>query len=287
MKPPLAQCRACPRLVDHLVDLRTAEPGWHNAPVGWHGDPDARLIVVGLAPGRAGANRTGAPFTGDASGDWLWEALLREGFTTIADARETPPPLRDAAITNAVKCVPPGNKPTASEIASCQIHLRAERGLFAHARVVVALGRVAHDAWLKTLGAARRSHPFEHGAVHRIEGAPLLIDCFHPSPLNTRTGRMTRASWRKVWARAARLAREQWQVYMLRCADGSLYTGITTDLARRYEQHASGRGAKYTRRSGADEIVWSEPAESKSAALIREHAVKKLTRPQKLALARR
>ncbi|HVO29644.1 MAG TPA: uracil-DNA glycosylase family protein, partial [bacterium] len=225
---------------------------------------------------------------GDASGDWLWEALHRAGLAARPEARDLPAELSGAAITNAVKCVPPGNRPLASEVANCRAHLARELEAFRDVRVVVALGRVAHDAFLAVTGARRADHPFRHGAVHRIDGAPLLLDSFHPSPLNTRTGRLSRAAWRRLWVRAARLAIEpppSWSVYLLRCGDGSLYTGVTTDLARRFSQHATGRGARYTRSRGAREIVWSEPAPSKSAALSREWQIKQLTRAQKLALA--
>lgn len=282
-------CRACPRLAGHLEDLRAALPTFHNAPVAAHGDPAARLLVVGLAPGRNGANRTGFPFTGDPSGDWLWEALHREGFAERASGRERAPALRDAIVTNAVKCVPPGNRPLASEIATCRAHLVAERAAFTRVRVVVALGRVAHDAWLAASGERRAAYAFRHGALHRLADGTALLDSFHPSPLNTRTGRLSRAAWRRLWSRAARLARAEpraWSVYLLRCGDGTLYTGVTNDLARRFAQHASGKGARYTRARGASEIVWSEPAPSKSAALSREWQIKQLSRAQKLALAR-
>lgn len=284
--PGLSACRTCPRLVENLASIRAEEPTWHNAPVPWHGDPAARLLVVGLAPGRGGANRTGVPFTGDASGDWLWDALHREKFSDGASAREGRPTLRDAAITNAVKCVPPGNKPSAREIAACRPHLVAEARAFANVRVIVALGRIAHDAWLASQSEARGEFPFAHGAIHRLASGVALLDSFHPSPLNTRTGRLTRAAWNRVWTRAARLARESWHVYLLRCGDGTLYTGITTDLARRHAQHASGKGARYTRSRGAREILWSESVATKSEALKREYAVKQLTRAEKLRLAK-
>ena len=284
--PELSDCRRCPRLAAHLDAIRGEDPRSHNAPVGWYGDPEARLLIVGLAPGRSGANRTGIPFTGDDSGDWLWQVLAREGFADGDVADERAPRLTDAIITNAVKCLPPGNRPSAAEVASCRAHLAAEMQTFRNVRVIVALGRIAHDATLAALGAPRRGHPFAHGAVHKLESAPLLIDSFHPSPLNTRTGRMTRAEWRKLWKRAAHLAREQWHVYLLRCGDGTLYTGISNDVAARLKKHASGKGALYTKWRGAVEILWTERATSKSAALSREHAVKKLTRAQKFALAK-
>jgi uracil-DNA glycosylase family 4 len=282
--PELAACRACPRLASNLDRLRREEPSWHNAPVRWCGDPDGRLMVVGLAPGRTGANRTGTPFCGDPSGDWLWEALHREGFAATASAREALPVLRDAMITNAVKCLPPGNRPLGTEIHSCRAHLAAEVAAFGRVRVVVALGRVAHQAWLSAAGVARSAYPFQHGAVHKV-GSQSLVDSFHPSPLNTRTGRLSARSWQSVWRKAARLAREEWHVYLLRCGDSTLYTGITSDLLRREKQHNSRKGARYTRSHRGGEILWSEPAPSRGAALSREYAIKQLSRAQKFALA--
>jgi uracil-DNA glycosylase family 4 len=265
--------------------------------------------VVGLAPGLGGANRTGRPFTGDASGEWLWSALHRNGFASAPTSAGNGDGLvlTDASVTNAVKCVPPANKPTAAEIATCQRHLAADAAAGGNVRVVVALGKVAHDAWiaLTAPGARRADHLFAHGALHRIDGTPLLLDSFHPSPLNTRTGRLSRAQWNALWRRAARYARAEpfplrapreglreeakpvrWWVYVLRCDDGTLYTGVTTDLKRRHAQHAAGKGARYTRSRGVRDFLWTEPADSKSAALKREHAIKQLTRKEKLALPR-
>ena len=300
--PVLADCSVCPRLVRYRLENRARFPGWHNAPVGAVGDPRARLLVVGLAPGLKGANRTGVPFRGDDSGAWLWEALREHGFAAAEDG-SVAPALRGAAVTNAVKCVPPANRPTAAEAARCRPHLAAELASFADVRVVVALGRVAHDAVVRAGGARPADHPFAHGRVHRRAGSPLLVDCFHPSPLNTRTGRMTRAQWRRVWAKAARLVREpeaseargsakgggtkQWFVYVLRCGDGSLYTGVTTDPERRRAEHAAGTGAKYTRSRGAVALVHVEEAPTKSDAYRREAAIKALDRRRKLALIAR
>ena len=284
--PVLSECRDCPRLAKFLTAARKEHPDWVNEPVAAFGDPEARLLVVGLAPGLGGANRTGRPFTGDRSGEWLWSALQREGFANRdrGDSRGDGLVLTGAAVTNAVKCVPPGNKPTGGEIATCRRWLAADRAAFAQVRVVVALGKVAHDAWLALAGAKRAAFPFAHGAVHRLPDAPVLVDSFHPSPLNTQTGRMSKAAWRAVWKKAARLAREQWWVYVAKCGDGTLYAGITNDLARRRAQHAAGEGAKYTRGRGTITIVHAEPAATKSAALKREWAIKAMKREQKLAL---
>ncbi len=287
--PVLSECRACGRLAEFLDAAREKHPDWHNAPVPAFGDREARLLVIGLAPGLGGANRHGRPFTGDESGNWLWSALHREGFASLPEGRHRDDGLvlTGAVVTNAVKCVPPANKPTAAEIATCRAWLAADLASFPNVRVVVALGKVAHDAWLAHLGAKRAKHPFAHGAEHEIDGAPLLIDSFHPSPLNTRTGRMSRRAWNAVWKRAARLAREQWFVYVARCADGTLYTGITTDVEKRKAAHDSGKGAKYTGGRGPITIVHVESLPTKSDALKREYAIKQLPRDAKLNLTPR
>lgn len=291
-------CRDCPRLAEWLDASRVAHPAWHNAPVPSFGDPDARLLVVGLAPGLGGANRHGRPFTGDESGAWLWAALHRHGFASQPASRGGDDlRLTGALVTNAVKCAPPGNRPLASEIANCRRHLAAETEALANVRVVVALGRVAHEAWLALLRerdpeVRPRDYPFAHGALHEIPGVPPLLDTFHPSPLNTRTGRLSRRAWNALWRRAAKLAARPrrsgppWSVYIARCGDGTFYTGVTNDLERRRRQHEEGKGAKYTRGRGPIEIVWSEGAATKGAALVREHALKRLTRTQKERLVR-
>lgn len=293
----LAGCCDCPRLAAFLDATRALHPDWHNAPVPAFGDPRARLLVVGLAPGRGGANRSGRPFTGDASGEWLWGALHRLGFASAPhSARGDALVLTGAMVTNAVKCVPPGNKPAPMEIVSCRRHLAAEVAALPELEVVVALGKIAHDAWLaglreRGIAAKPADHPFAHAALHRFEGgAPPLLDSFHPSPLNTRTGRLTRRAWNAMWNKAATLAngeREKWFVYVGQCGDGSLYTGVTTDIARRAGQHNDGTGAKYTRSRGGITILHVEEAASKSAAHVREWAIKRLTRAQKLALVRK
>lgn len=282
--PVLGQCRACERLVEFREANAAAHPDWHNAPVGTYGDPHAQLLVVGLAPGLKGANRTGVPFCGDESGDWLWEALHREGFSAAEHARDSAPALKGVAITNAVKCVPPGNKPSAAETNRCREHLERELASLRELRVVVALGRVAHDALLRAYGIPAKERPFAHGRVHRLEERPILVDCFHPSPLNTRTGRMTKAQWRRTWAKAAKLVTEVWYVYIVKCSDGTLYTGVSTDPVRRRTEHATGKGARYTKMKGVEAIVHVEPAPSKSAALSREHEIKQWKREKKLAL---
>jgi uracil-DNA glycosylase len=162
-------------LVQHLAGRRHAHPHHHNLPVPPWGPPAADVLIVGLAPGADGANRTGRPFVGDPSGDLLQTALEQSGL------------LGEVRITNAVKCLPPNNRPTAAEARACaSAWLEPE---LASASVVLALGRLAHNATIRGLGAAQSAYPFRHLAKHRI-GRWVLVDCYHPSPRNTRTGRL-------------------------------------------------------------------------------------------------
>ena len=165
---PIRDCTLCPRLVSFRHDSRAANPDWHNAPVGSFGPPGARLLIVGLAPGLRGANRTGRPFTGDYAGDLLYQTLLEFGFakgTYRADPADGLA-LVDCMITNAVRCVPPENKPTPAEIAQCRPFLVARIGDLPRIRAIVALGRIAHDSTLKALGLRLADYPFAHGARH-------------------------------------------------------------------------------------------------------------------------
>lgn len=196
-------CRRCPRLAAHLERVRGEHPDYHAAPVPPFGDPAARLLVVGLAPGKHGANATGRPFTGDYAGILLYRALYEAGF---ANQPESVGPgdglaLSDCRITNAVKCLPPGNKPTTAEVRTCNAFLAAEL-VQAPPRVVLALGRVGHDAVLRALGRTLSAHPFAHGREHELADGPVLIDCYHCSRYNTQTGRLTAAMFRAVVARA-------------------------------------------------------------------------------------
>jgi uracil-DNA glycosylase family 4 len=204
----LATCTACPRLAAFVAEARAQHPDWHAAPVPPWGPADAAVVCVGLAPGYRGANRTGRPFSGDQSGSWVYGALHAMGWARSADPLEAGGALCGARITNAVKCVPPQNKPTPAEQRTCRERwLRAEL-VDGPARVFVAFGAVAHDALLGLAGVSRSAHPFTHGAEHRFElgGRPrVLLDSFHPSPLNTQTGRMTRDQFHAVFARAKAL----------------------------------------------------------------------------------
>jgi len=198
-RPDLLQCRACPRLAAGLAALRAAEPAWHNAPVPAWGDPEATVLLIGLAPGRRGANRTGRPFVGDPSGDWVQRALIELG----ALAPDGEP--RGVRITNAVKCLPPKNRPTAAELATCRTRWLT-RELQGGPPVLVTLGRVAHTATLDALGVPRKAAPFAHAARHVLFDpwgrTRVLRDSYHPSPLVTRTGRMSWASFRAELAAA-------------------------------------------------------------------------------------
>lgn len=204
-RPPCfdAGCRACPRLAAFLDEVRADHPGYHCAPVPSFGDPEARLLVVGLAPGMHGANATGRPFTGDYAGILLYRTLHHFGLASAAESRAGDDGLEliDCRITNAVKCLPPGNKPTGPEVRACNSYLAAELAL-QKPRVVIALGRVAHDAVLRALGRRLAAHPFAHAAEHCIENGPTLVDSYHCSRYNTQTRRLTETMFRDVFRRA-------------------------------------------------------------------------------------
>ncbi len=205
---PARDCPLCPRLACFRAVQRAAFPVWHNAPVPSFGRADARLLVVGLGPGLRGANRTGRPFTGDFAGALLYPTLTRFGFARgeFRAPREDAPwsgddlVLVDARVTNAVRCVPPGNKPLPVEIRACRPFLAAEIAAMAHLRVVVALGRVAHDATIAALDLKPSTFKFAHGAEHDLPGERVLADSFHCSRYNTNTGRLTPAMFDSVFA---------------------------------------------------------------------------------------
>jgi len=199
---PARDCQLCPRLVAFREINRTNAPDWFNGAVPSFGDADARLLIVGLAPGLNGANRTGRPFTGDYAGDLLYATLIEFGFARgTYDARPNDGlTLDDCMITNAVRCVPPENKPVPAEIANCEPFLRARIAELPELQAILALGRIAHDSTLKALGARRSHYPFAHGARHEIPGAPLLVDSFHCSRYNTNTRRLTPEMFRAVFS---------------------------------------------------------------------------------------
>jgi uracil-DNA glycosylase len=201
--PPEAprDCPICPRLAAYRAATRAEHPDWFNGAVASFGDPEARALVVGLAPGVAGANRTGRPFTGDHAGLLLYATLSKFGFANGRfDARpDDSLALRDVMVTNAVRCVPPGNKPLPAEIAACRPFLAARIAALPRLRAVVCLGRIAHETLLRALGAPLAAHPFAHGA--RREAAGLVVfDSYHCSRYNTNTGRLTPAMFEAVFA---------------------------------------------------------------------------------------
>ena len=198
---PERDCGLCPRLAAFRAAARAKEPGWHNAPVPSFGDEDARLLIVGLAPGLQGANRTGRPFTGDHAGDLLYRTLHAHGFANNRfDARtDDGLALVDTRITNAVRCVPPANKPVGAEIAACRPFLARTIERMDSLRAIVALGRIAHESLFVALGEKPARHPFAHGAIHRL-GRLAIHDSYHCSRYNTNTGRLTPAMFDAVFA---------------------------------------------------------------------------------------
>ena len=199
--PPL-DCPACPRLVALREELRALYPDWHNAPVPSFGDTAPRLLVIGLAPGMKGANCTGRPFTGDYAGDLLYKTLIEFGFAngTYLARPDDGLTLTDAMITNAVRCLPPQNKPTGAEIRTCRPYLLATLAANPSIRAVLALGRIAHETFLTALDQRRAGFPFAHGAQHDLPGTDLtLFDSYHCSRYNTNTGRLTEDMFRSVF----------------------------------------------------------------------------------------
>ena len=198
---PSPNCPLCPRLVAFREAWRTREPTWFNAPVASFGPRDARLLIVGLAPGLQGANRTGRPFTGDYAGVLLYDTLARYRFARGQYAAHPDDGLTlvDCRISNAVRCVPPENKPTGTEIATCRTFLRACIGEMPKLSAIVALGRIAHDSVLAALEVKRSQAAFAHGAMHRA-GALTLFDSYHCSRYNTNTGVLTPEMFRAVFA---------------------------------------------------------------------------------------
>ncbi|MCQ8277342.1 uracil-DNA glycosylase [Acetobacteraceae bacterium KSS8] len=197
---PPRDCPLCPRLVAYREANRSAHPGWWNGPVPSWGDRDGRLLVVGLAPGVGGANRTGRPFTGDYAGTLLYETLAKYGFATGRYGADPADglALRDCRIVNAVRCVPPANLPTPLEIRTCNGFLKEEIAAVAGARAVLALGVVAHNAVLRANGLPMSRHKFRHGQVVELPNGVLLADSYHVSRYNTNTGVLTTAMFEAV-----------------------------------------------------------------------------------------
>lgn len=197
---PGRNCALCPRLAGFRADNREMAPDWHNAPVPSFGAVDASLLVVGLAPGLRGANRTGRPFTGDYAGDLLYATLKQFGFAKGDYAADPNDGLElvGARITNAVRCVPPQNKPLPVEMTNCRPFLAHVIAEMPRLETIVALGRIAHESTLRALGQKLSQHPFGHGACHQI-GALRLFDSYHCSRYNTNTGVLTEAMFHDVF----------------------------------------------------------------------------------------
>ena len=197
---PDDDCQLCPRLVKFRNENRTRFPEWHNGPVASFGNISSHLLIVGLAPGLKGANRTGRPFTGDAAGDLLYTTLLRVGLAkgdfkaSLDDSIE----LMNCRITNAVRCVPPQNKVTGIETTACLSFLKTEISMMKNLKVILALGGVAHGAVLNAFTKKKSSSPFSHGAHHELNFELILIDSYHCSRYNTNTGRLTAKMFNEV-----------------------------------------------------------------------------------------
>lgn len=193
-------CRRCSRLAEFLAAVRDRHPDYFARPVPSFGDPAARLLIVGLAPGMHGANATGRPFTGDYAGLLLYRTLHEFGFASAPESRAADDGLQllDCRITNAVRCLPPQNKPTTAEVNTCNDYLEAELSAGRRPEIILALGTVAHRAVLRALGCRLSAHPFGHGAWHKPAGG-VLVDSYHCSRYNTQTRRLTEPMFRRVF----------------------------------------------------------------------------------------
>ena len=197
---PGRDCPLCPRLAEFRRAQRDSHRDWHNAPVPSFGALEARLLIVCLAPGLKGANRTGRPITGDYAGDLLYATLLKSGFARgiYGERADDGLELRDCRITTAVRCVPPENKPETAEIAACRPFLADEIAAMPRLRAILALGAIAHNAVLGALVQRKSAHPFKHGALHALKSGALLADSYHCSRYNTNTGVLTPAMFEAV-----------------------------------------------------------------------------------------
>ena len=197
---PGRDCPLCPRLVDYRTENRSAHGEWHNAPVPSFGDLGAALLVVGLAPGVRGANRTGRPFTGDYAGVLLYQTLRKFGFAVGAYGAQADDglSLHGCRVTNAVRCVPPANLPTPAEITACNPFLVREMQTMPSLKTVLALGGVAHNAAIRARGLRASHYTFTHGALHHLPDGLVLADSYHVSRLNTNTGRLTTGMFEDV-----------------------------------------------------------------------------------------
>ncbi|MGF1476277.1 MAG: uracil-DNA glycosylase [Geminicoccaceae bacterium] len=204
---PDPTCGLCPRLVAYRGANRETHPDWHNAPVPSFGPQGARLLIVGLAPGVSGANRTGRPFTGDFAGDILYAALFRHGFAqgSYDRRRDDSLQLLDCRVTNAVRCVPPENKPVGREITTCRGFLTGQLTQAPAPRVVLTLGAIAHGSTIRALGERLARCPFGHDVFYELAKGPTVVASYHTSRYNLNTGRLTEAMFETVVARVRRL----------------------------------------------------------------------------------
>jgi uracil-DNA glycosylase len=201
-------CRRCPRLAAFLDSVKASHPDYYCKPVAPFGDPKARLLIVGLAPGKHGANRSGRPFTGDYAGILLYATLHKFGLATapVSTAADDGLELINARITNAVKCLPPDNKPLPLEIKTCNTYLRAELLQSHPVRVILALGTIAHEAVLRTYDLPPKKFRFAHGAAHALGDGRVMVDSYHCSRYNTQTRRLTTPMFEAVVAQAQSIA---------------------------------------------------------------------------------
>lgn len=198
---PHLDCALCPRLAAYRAEVRAREPSWFNAPVPGFGDPAAWLLIVGLAPGVSGANRTGRPFTGDYAGDLLYATLRDMGLArgTYGQSIDDGLMLDGAFISNAVRCVPPENKPLPTEIHNCRPFLEAQLASLPNVKVLLALGTIAHQSAIKAAGGKLPKYRFAHGAIHQVHTGIIVADSYHCSRYNTNTGRLTPAMFADVF----------------------------------------------------------------------------------------
>ncbi len=203
-------CTACPRLARHLAAVRRDYPDYHARPVAPFGDARARLLIVGLAPGMHGANASGRPFTGDYAGILLYETLHKFGFASqpVSVSADDSLRLKNCRVTNAVKCLPPENKPLPAEVAACNGYLQSELAALRPGSVVLALGNIAHRAVLRALGLKQSAYVFAHGARHELSGDLRLLDSYHCSRYNTQTRRLTTPMFEQVFKQAQKLLRD-------------------------------------------------------------------------------
>ena len=206
----IIQCKVCPRLTQYVGEIKKKFPSYWCKPVPSFGDPQAQILFIGLAPGRFGSNRTGRMFTGDSSGKFLYPALHQVGLANQPNGENIQDGLQliNCYITAVVRCAPPQNKPTPNELKQCSIFLQQEIKLLKNLRVVIALGKIAHDYYLKSTEKKLSQYPFKHGNAHRFKNHPTLVDIYHPSRQNTQTGLLTMAMFVNVLKKAISIAKK-------------------------------------------------------------------------------